>query len=396
MINKKYKYLIACSGGPDSMALLDMYRSYGYLIEVGHVNYHKRDSANRDEKIVKDYCDKYQIVFNKLDYDPSTVKGNFQSDARKARYEFFNDVCNKHGLYGVLVAHQEDDLLETYLMQKQKKLGVEFYGLRYSNELYGVNVFRPLLDKTKKQLEDYCKRKHIEYGIDESNLSDHYERNRVRHNKVEKMSREQRNLLLQEILIKNNELLSIENEVYRYLLSGPRFDSDEFVNFKYLSKLIRVIFNTKMSSKTVEEIIRQLKICKHFVLLKNNVYLVKEYDYIEYFDKPNTYSYKLKDIEIGDYGYFKVQKTSKDKFAGVTVSKQDFPITIRNYKEGDAILMRYGTKKINRFFIDNKISYKERLTWPIVLNADGSAILVLGIGCDINHYSIKHNMFVLK
>lgn len=396
MINKKYKYLIACSGGPDSMALLDIYRSKGYSIEVGHVNYHKRDTSNRDEEIVKNYCEKYNIVFNKFDYEASNVKGNFQADARIARYEFFNDVCIKHNLNGVLVAHQEDDLIETYLMQKAKKLGVKFYGLTYSNELYGVNVYRPLLDKTKKQLEDYCKKHNIEYGIDESNLTDHYERNKVRHSKVEKMSRQQRDEILLDILRDNNELLTIENKTLKFMYKGPRFGTNDFINFKYLPKLIREIFDTKMSNKTVDEIIRQLKTCDHFVLLKNNIYLVKEYDYIEYFKKPDKYSYKLKDIELGDYGYFRIQRTSKDRFSGVTVSEKDFPLTIRNYEEGDSIAMSYGTKKVNRFFIDNKISYRERLTWPVVLNKEGSAILVPGIGCDINHYSNKHSMFVLK
>ena len=116
---------------------------------------------------------------------------------------------------------------------------------------------------------------------------------------------------------------------------------------------------------------------------------------MEVFDELCNYSYKLKDIEIKDYDYFKIQKSSKDKFAGVTVSEDDFPLTIRNYREGDSILMRYGTKKINRFFIDNKISYKDRLIWPIVLNRHGSAILVPGIGCDKDHYSSKHNLFVV-
>ena len=58
--------------------------------------------------------------------------------------------------------------------------------------------------------------------------------------------------------------------------------------------------------------------------------------------------------------------------------------------------MRYGTKKINRFFIDKKIRYSERKTWPIMLNRNNEVILVPGIGSNVNHYSKKHNVYMLK
>ena len=60
-IDSKQKYSVACSGGPDSMALLDMARKQALYVEVAHVNYHKRDTAKRDEKIVRAYCRKYKI-----------------------------------------------------------------------------------------------------------------------------------------------------------------------------------------------------------------------------------------------------------------------------------------------------------------------------------------------
>ncbi len=67
------RYLVAVSGGPDSMALLDMCRRMSFYIEAAHVNYHKRSTAERDEKIVRDYCDKYNIVFHKLDYKDNSL-----------------------------------------------------------------------------------------------------------------------------------------------------------------------------------------------------------------------------------------------------------------------------------------------------------------------------------
>ena len=71
------KCVVACSGGPDSMALLDQLNKQGKDIVVAHVNYKHRDTADRDEKIVKEYCKKYDIPVRVL--YPVHEKGNFQA-----------------------------------------------------------------------------------------------------------------------------------------------------------------------------------------------------------------------------------------------------------------------------------------------------------------------------
>ena len=80
----------------------------------------------------------------------------------------------------------------------------------------------------------------------------------------------------------------------------------------------------------------------------------------------------------------------------MTLHEDDFPITIRNVEEHDVIELRFGNKKINRWFIDRKIPKKERKIWPVVVNAKGNVILVPKIGCDIAHFSNNPTIFVLK
>lgn len=378
------------------MALLDMYFKKGCYVEVAHVNYHKRDTANRDEKIVEDYCKKNNIVLHKLDFDQNNVKGNFQAQARKVRYSWFAEICNVFNLNVVLVAHHEDDYIETYLMQKAKNLGVDTYGLADHNEIYGANVYRPLLDTPKQELINYCKRRKIEYGIDESNLTDTYTRNKIRHSKVEKMSFEERKEIVNEAIIKNIELLQKRTAALRFIYSKNSFDYDEFINYEYLTYAIKEYFDVPMSDKYLNEIVRQLKNNDSYKLLKKGKYLVKEYGKVNLFRKPEEYSFKVEYNELFYTDYFKIQRTGKDSLSCVKVSEDDYPLTIRNVKQGDSIKMRYGTKKINRFFIDNKISLKQRLTWPIVLNRHGDAILVPGIGCSVNHYGLKPNLYVIK
>ena len=377
------------------MALLDMCIKNRIKVEVGHVNYHKRDTAYRDEKIVRDYCKQHNVKFHLLNYK-DVGRGNFQANARIARYTFFEKICSNNGLDGVLVAHHKDDLIETYLMQLDKKLGVNYYGLASVIELYGVRVYRPLLNYTKSDLLNYCLDNRIDFGIDESNNSDIYERNRLRHSKVEKMSIDEKNELIREINIKNEMNEKNIDEALSYL-SKKDFTLKEFLDIPHLKIGLRCLFSNK-SDKFYDEIIRQIKDSDSYLYKGDELWLSKDYGMVRIFNRPTDYEYvikKINDIKLIKNPYFKIRKTGSN-FDGVTISDSDFPLIIRNYKQGDSIAMKYGTKKINRFFIDNKISIKDRLSWPVVINKNGDAILVPGIGCNIDHYSKKHTMHVVK
>ena len=122
----KEKVLIACSGGPDSMALLDMVKDK-YDVYVAHINYHKRATADRDERIVKNYCKKNNLPLYVKDYK-DTKGGNFQDKARVFRYEYFSQLVKELKLKRVLVAHHKDDLIETYFLQLNRGGEVSYYG----------------------------------------------------------------------------------------------------------------------------------------------------------------------------------------------------------------------------------------------------------------------------
>ena len=82
---EKGTYIIGVSGGPDSMALLDMCRKEGFQLVVAHMNYKKRDTADRDMELVRSYCARFHIPFEaKLQTKPCV--GNFQAFAREERY----------------------------------------------------------------------------------------------------------------------------------------------------------------------------------------------------------------------------------------------------------------------------------------------------------------------
>ena len=87
---KQHKMVIACSGGPDSMALFALCLDQGIDVVVAHVNYHKRETADRDEQIVKNFALQHNVPVCVL--HPVYESGNFQNWAREVRYQFFYEV----------------------------------------------------------------------------------------------------------------------------------------------------------------------------------------------------------------------------------------------------------------------------------------------------------------
>lgn len=372
------------------MALLDMYRRV-YDVKVCHINYHHRDTADRDENIIRRYCRKHGIEL--FVYDYVETKGNFQEAARNFRYDCFKKLVDEYKLDGVLVAHHKDDLIETYLMQKERG-HVSFYGLREETDIRGVRVIRPLLHKTKSELTEYDNKHGIEYGIDESNLSDDYKRNRIRHSIVERMSVDDKNDIVQEIERRNAELKRKEEAVESFIDGKDKFNAEEFLVFGYVKDVLRRLLYIDLRDGYLDEIIKALG--KNGVELKvHNKFISRVYDFIEVYPVKQDYAYVFDRIEFKDFGDFKLTD-SGDDFHGVTLDDNDFPVTVRNYREGDFILMRYGTKKLNRYFIDKKLSYRERRSYPVMLNRHNEIVLVPGIGSNVNHYSKQHSVYMLK
>ena len=204
-LDKNKTYLLACSYGPDSMALFSMLLNEGYKFEAAFVNYHLREESNDEQRGFIAFCDQKNIKYHILDVKENPI-GNVESWCRKIRYEFFKKIIKQNGLDGLVVGHHQDDHLETYLLQKQRNSIVNCFGLNEKTMIFDVDVYRPLLNYSKKELLECCEKNSIPFSIDKTNLENHYSRNIIRHNVVEKMSKEEREKLLKEIDSKNNEL----------------------------------------------------------------------------------------------------------------------------------------------------------------------------------------------
>ena len=195
IINKKV--LIACSTGVDSMVLLDM--AIKFLgkdnIGIAHVNHKKRLESETEEKYIKKYALKHNIPLYVYHLDTNTTE-NFQSYARNARYDFFNELSLKHNYEYVLLAHHADDNLETIIMRFLKSSSLKGYaGIEQETIYKNVKVYRPLLETSKDFIINYAQKHKIKYFDDLSNEEFDYHRNRIRHKIIPYLKLENPNLL---------------------------------------------------------------------------------------------------------------------------------------------------------------------------------------------------------
>lgn len=387
------KCVVACSGGPDSMALLDQLNKQGKDIVVAHVNYKHRDTADRDENIVKDYCEKYDIPV-RVCY-PVHEKGNFQAWARDVRYAFFEEVADAFDAKILYVAHQMDDVIETYLFQKNRNMICDWYGLKEKSIRQGYQIIRPLLNFTKSELQQYCNENGVSFGIDESNLTNHYTRNVIRHTQIEKMSRDEKKAWILKIQ-NENEVWQIKRKAIEEFFKDWNKDVDSLLDqedaWLYLDTFLFHSLHHHFSKKYMEELCVQLK---RNVLIEIENYLLERHGGKLYFmPSPKDVYYKLDELEFKDYADFVIKNEGKT-IEMFSVDASDFPLVIRRVRANDTIQMRFGNKNVHRFFVDRKISKIYRKYWLVVENNVGNVIFVPGLGCDVGHYS-QNQQFYFK
>ena len=379
------KCVVACSGGPDSMALLDQLNKQGKDLVVAHVNYKHRDTADRDENFVRAYCQKYDIPVRVL--YPKHDQGNFQAWARDVRYEFFERVAREFDAKEIYVAHQMDDVIETYFFQKKRNMVCDWYGLKDKSIRHGFYILRPELKYTKKELQEYCQKNNIAFGIDESNLTNHYTRNVIRHTQIEKMSRSEKEDWIQKINVEN-QMWQSQKESMCQFFNQWNHKADVLLAQKdawlYLDAYLFEHLHHHFSRKYMEELCIQLQ---HNVLIEIKDHLLERHNGVLYcMPKPKDVCVRLDTMEFKNYGDFTILPSGK-RIESFQVDSHDFPLTIRRVHDFDTIDMRFGKKNIHRFFVDRKICKIYRQYWLIVENKEGKVIFVPGLGCDVKHYS---------
>ena len=111
------------------------------------------------------------------------IENNFENEARKKRYDFYEEILNKYNSNKLFLAHHGDDLIETILMKIIRGSNIEGYaGIKYQSNVKNYQIIRPLIKVTKEDIIKYNKDNNIKYYIDSSNNNTNYTRNRIRKN----------------------------------------------------------------------------------------------------------------------------------------------------------------------------------------------------------------------
>ena len=179
---KGKKLLIACSGGLDSTIMTRLLKELNFNISLAHCNFSLRaKESDGDEKFVINLADKLSIpVFNKT-FDTKKYaedqKISTQMAARDLRYDWFEELCKKHGFDFLLTAHHLDDDMETFFINLSRGTGLRgLTGIPAANE----KIIRPFLIFSRDEILDYAKANNIVWREDSSNSKTDYLRNKLR------------------------------------------------------------------------------------------------------------------------------------------------------------------------------------------------------------------------
>ena len=378
-LDKNQRYLLACSYGPDSMALFSLLLAEGYDFDVAHVNYHLRKESNDEEKGLRAFCDANNKTLYVLDVKES-IERNIEAKCRQIRYRFFADLYNQNKYHAVLVAHNEDDHIETYLLQKKRKNLPLFYGIKESTVIDGVLILRPLLAYSKATLLKYCNDNNVPYSIDSTNLETSFERNKIRINVVSGLSYRDRFELLKQIDIENkllDNLISNISSISDSIESILALNETEFCYYLNV-KLQKIGCFKAITYKQSLEVRKLLESKKTNIILNINkdFYLEKSYGRLLF--KSNSsfdgYAFILPKPGKLDNEFFYLDFTKDSSNRNVT--SEDYPLTIRNTKKDDKYQIKGYKVKVNRLFIDWKMPLSLRKRWPVIVNKDNKIIYI--------------------
>lgn len=208
------KYIVAVSGGVDSVVLLDMLRGLPNAeLVVAHFDHGMRPDSADDRRSVERLAQAYELPFA---YQEGRLgAGASEAVARQARYDFLGKVRLEHDAQAIITAHHQDDVLETAIINLLRGTGRK--GLSALADKPGLR--RPLLKVPKKDLINYAREHNLEWREDSTNSDQAYLRNYVRHRLLPRFSEQDRQAFL-ELITQSRD----NNDQLDTLLAGQIYD----------------------------------------------------------------------------------------------------------------------------------------------------------------------------
>ena len=381
------KYLIAFSGGADSTALLLMMQELGYDVEAAHCNFHLRGKeSDRDEEFCRNLCKQKKITLHIAHFDTKEYaalhKKGIEEAARILRYNYFAQLCRDIECQAVMVAHHQDDSVETILLNLLRGTGIQgLQGIKPIREIETANgkvkIIRPLLCISRQEITEWLKSKNQNFVTDSTNLETDAMRNKIRLQLLPVIDsinpKARQNILL---TAKNIAQMPVEQQLFMRL-SAIGFTGKQIEQIHNCIKQGRT--GALFSSKT------------HNLVVKQDSYRVekiKEPIKPMTLPEPGNYiiAYEEDEYEVRQPVKLKITvsdniEISKEQFiATIDAEKIKWPLTVRPIQEGDRLrpFGMKGSKLVSDYLTDRKIDLLERKRQLTVVDSNGIIVWLIG------------------
>ena len=398
LASRKKTCLLTVSGGLDSTVMCELFYRAGFPFAVAHCNFNLRGKeSDGDEQLVRVLAAKYKVdVFVKSFPTKQYAEEkslSIQLAARELRYAWFEELRKQHQYALVATAHHLNDNIETIIYNLIKGTGIR--GLRGIPVKQG-HIIRPMLFAARHEIEAFQKEHQIAYREDSSNADDKYTRNKIRHLLIPFMK--EINPALEKTFATKIDLFTQLEDLYEKEVSKPvkglflERKNDIYIPIAKLKKtknadtvLFEYLKEHSFNTQQVEDILASLDglTGRQFVtaqarLIKDRRFLIlskiEQHDFTTALIQQNDTEVLLgaNQLKLTVLKSDEV-KISPDKNAAfLDLSKLEFPLIVRHWKQGDYFYpfgMKMKKKKLKKFFTDQKVNLTQKETvWVIESN----------------------------
>ena len=400
---KRYKllepsklYIVALSGGADSVSLLLLLKNAGFNVHAAHCNFRLRGAeSDRDEVFCEQLCADKNIPFHRAHFDTREYaelhKVSIEMAARELRYRWFEQLREDIGAAGICVAHHRDDSVETVILNMVRGTGVHgLAGIRPQNGY----ILRPLLCVSRAEIEGFLAEKGQKYVTDGTNMEDEATRNKVRHHIIPKLQ-QLNGKALENIQRMAERMVAVEGLLDDYKVKTVRVEAGRTVIWKcdvlndylHYELLADYGFNSSQATQIyasmgANSVGSVFSSADYDLLVDRECLLIESHrEPMKPLVIPETGTYILDEehkirVEIGDFS------VSKDSYvATLDASKVSFPLMVRRVEEGDWMVPfgMKGRKHLSDLMTDLKMSIFDKRKQLVVADSKGVIVWAVGI-----------------
>lgn len=380
----------AVSGGADSVALLFalylLKEKLQIRLSAAHFNHHLRGAeSDQDQAFVEEFCSRYDIPLYKGGAAVETGPKGLEAAARDARYGYLKTLPGR-----IATAHTADDNAETVLMHLIRGTGLK--GLGGIAPKSG-KLIRPMLTVTRQEVMAFLQEWNLPHVEDQSNHTDQFLRNRLRHHVMPLLNRENPRLA------ENVSAMAMQLRQEEHYLSRQVELTDRVSVLREMDPALRNrALESFLRQQGVKEPQReQIQLLKCLVFSNNpsargafpgRVTIGREYDRLLRLpqeEAPETTELALGSQKLPQWKLEIHVSRAQSLEQGKTVFtvQPEGKIVVRSRLPGDRIRLPGGSKTLKKLFIDEKIPAWERPFLPVLADEKG-VLAVVGIGVNLD------------